>query len=76
MPTARKEIAMEPQPQHGDEWVALQAAADALGMTRHRTLALIVKGDLVGQHIANRTVVRRDTVERLKEARAALAVTE
>lgn len=54
-----------------DGWVTLQAAADALGVTRTKTLALIVKGDLVGKHIAGRTVVRRDSVETMLDARAA-----
>jgi plasmid maintenance system antidote protein VapI len=68
MPTVRKEIKMERE----DEWMTLQAAADALGVTRTTALALIVKGDLVGQHIAKRTVVRRDTVNALVAARAAV----
>lgn len=54
-----------------DGWVTLQAAADALGATRTKTLALIVKGDLIGKHIAGRTVVRRDSVDAVLETRAA-----
>lgn len=58
MTTARKASVA-----HEDGWMTLQAAADALGATRTKTLALIVKGDLIGEHIAKRTVVRRDSVE-------------
>lgn len=54
-----------------DGWMSLQAAADTLGMTRTKALGLIVKGDLIGQHIAGRTVVRRDSVEAMLETRAA-----
>lgn len=66
MTLASKAIAEDP-----DAWMSLQAAMDALGLSRVRVLGLVVKGDLVAQHIASRTVVRRDSVERLKEARAA-----
>lgn len=52
-----------------DEWMSLPAAERALGESRLTVLNRIVKGDLVGQHIAGRTVVRRDTVERLAAAR-------
>jgi hypothetical protein len=58
-------------PNRDDGWVTLQAAADALGVTRTKTLALIVKGDLIGKHIAGRTVVRRDSVDAILEANAA-----
>jgi hypothetical protein len=58
-------------PIRDDGWVTLQAAADALGVTRTKALALIVKGDLVGKHIAGRTVVRRDSVDAVREATAA-----
>lgn len=54
-----------------DEWVTLQAAADALGESRLAVLTRIVKGELVGQHIAGRTVVRRDTVDRIAQEIAA-----
>lgn len=58
-------------PPKEDGWVTLQAASDALGMTRTKALALIVKGDLIGKHIAGRTVVRRDSVDAMLETRAA-----
>ena len=53
-----------------DEWMSLHAAAAALGLSRETALALCIKGDLVGQHIAGRTVVARQSVETLMEARA------
>lgn len=53
-----------------DEWMSLHAAAAALGLSRETALALCIKGDLVGQHIAGRTVVARQSVEALMEARA------
>lgn len=56
-----------------DEWMSLQAAADALGKSRSKTYALIVKGDLVGQHIAGRTVVSRKSVAAVLEETAAAA---
>jgi hypothetical protein len=54
-----------------DEWMSLQAAADVLGKSRSSVLTLILKGELVAQHIANRTVVRRDSLDALVAARAA-----
>lgn len=54
-----------------EEWMSLQAASDALGQSRQTTLVQIVAGELVGQHIANRTVVRRDSVEQRKQQQAA-----
>lgn len=58
---------------HEEGWVSLQSAADAIGATRTKTLALIVKGDLVGKHIANRTVVRQDSIDALIAAQAEAA---
>lgn len=55
------------------DWLSLNGAAKALGESRLAVLALIVKGDLVGQHIAERTVVRRDTVDALLATRAEAA---
>jgi hypothetical protein len=46
------------------DWMSLQAAADRIGASRTKTLALIVKGDLIGKHVAERTVVERKSVER------------
>ena len=66
MTTARKQA-----PGARDEWMSLQAAADALGRSRSVTLTLALKGELVTQHIANRTVVRRDSVDAILAAREA-----
>jgi hypothetical protein len=60
MTTARKQA-----PGVRDEWMSLQAAADALGHSRSVTLTMALKGELVTQHIANRIVVRRDSVDAL-----------
>ena len=46
----------------GDEWMSLDRAAKELGVSREAVLALCIKGELVGQHVAGRTVVRRDSV--------------
>jgi hypothetical protein len=54
-----------------DEWMSLHAAAAALGLSRETALALCIKGDLVGQHIAGRTVVSRASVEAVRDAKAA-----
>lgn len=60
-----------PRKARDPEWMSLQAAADEIGVTPMKVLALIVKGDLSGQHVAGRTVVRRDTVEQYAQAVAA-----
>jgi hypothetical protein len=49
------------------EEMALQAAADELKMSPLKVLALIVKGDLIGRHVAGRTVVDRKSVEQYAE---------
>ena len=61
MTTARKTV--EATQANADEWTTLHEAAVALGISRLATLSLIVKGDLVGQHIAKRTVVLRSSIE-------------
>lgn len=48
-----------------DPWVSLKAAAAMLGMSRQTVLTLALKGDIVAQHIAGRTVVTRESVDRL-----------
>lgn len=63
MTTARKTQMGEP-----DAWVSLRAASEMLGQTRHTVLMRIVKGELTGQVIAGRTVVSRESVERVKGA--------
>lgn len=52
-----------------DPWMSLGAAARALGLSRQGTLARIVKGELVGQHVGGQTFVRRDTVNALCASR-------
>jgi hypothetical protein len=65
MTTARK-------PDEGpDEWMSLNAAARAIGESRLSVLTRIVKGELVGEHRAGWTFVRRDTVEALIATRSA-----
>jgi hypothetical protein len=52
-----------------DEWMTLGAAARALSTSRQTALTLIVKGALVGHHLAGQTFVRRDTVDALLAAK-------
>jgi hypothetical protein len=66
MPTARKK---ERPVSSTEAWVTLYAAAKEIGMSRLATLTLIVKGDLIGQHLANQTFVRRDSLDRYLAAR-------
>lgn len=53
------------------EWITLNQAAKALGVGPHTVLALAVKGDLVAQHIAGRTVVSAESVEKYLAAQPA-----
>lgn len=65
MPTARKTHrtkGLEP-------WMSVGAAARALGESRLATLTRIVKGELVGQHLAGQTFVRRDSLNVLLASR-------
>lgn len=52
-----------------EKWMSVQAAATALGMSRPGVLALIVKGELAGEHIAGRTLVDRASVQDVLDAR-------
>lgn len=65
MPTSRKTR------NDADEWVTLNAAAAQLGESRLTVLHRIVKGELEGKHIADRTVVRLATVIALLATKAA-----
>jgi hypothetical protein len=66
MPTARKK---EKQTVAADPWMTVGAAARAIGLSRLATLTLIVKGDLVGQHLAGQTFVRRDSLDAFLKSR-------
>jgi hypothetical protein len=52
-----------------DPWMSLKEAAKALGMARQTVLTLALKGEVEAQHIAGRTVVTRESVERLLATR-------
>lgn len=64
MPATRKQEAL-------DAWMSIGDAAKALGESKFLVLSRIARGELVSQHIAKRTIVRRDSVEALLAARAA-----
>lgn len=61
MATARKRAR---EIEQGDEWMSLGAAARALKQQRLTVLTRIVKGELIGEHRAGMTFVRRESVER------------
>jgi hypothetical protein len=65
MATARKTETL------GDQWMSIVEAARVLGMSRLGVLSLTVKGVLEGQHVANRNVISRASVEKLLAERAA-----
>ena len=69
MPTARKKALRKPATL--DAWMTLGAAARAIGKSRLATLTLIVRGELVGQHLGGQTFVRRDTVDAVRKVSAA-----
>lgn len=54
-----------------DEWVSLPHACRLLGMNRSTVLTRVVKGDIVAQHIAGRTVVSRASIEQMLAIQAA-----
>lgn len=51
-------------------WMGLVAASKALGETRLRVLTLAIKGEVEAVHVAGRTLVKRESVERLLAQRA------
>ncbi len=56
-----------------DEWMSVGAAAKAAGESRLSMLTRAVKGEVVAQHIAGRTLIRRDSISALIKARRAVA---
>jgi excisionase family DNA binding protein len=62
MSTALKHA--EPTPQT-DPWMSVPAAARALGVTPPTVIAWAFKGRLVHTRVAGRTVVSRESVEKL-----------
>lgn len=65
MTTARK-----PEPVADEDWISLVEAARILGESRQTVLARAVKGELVAKHVAGRTVVSRQSVDRCMAASA------
>lgn len=63
MTTARKHARRAAHP--SDPWMTLGQAATALRLSRQTVLARALQGELVAQVIANRTFVKRDSVEAL-----------
>ena len=53
-----------------DDFVSLGGAARIVGLTRHSILKAIVERRLVAKTIAGRVVVRRESVERWRDALA------
>jgi excisionase family DNA binding protein len=47
-----------------DRWMSLVEAARTLAVSRQTILARAVKGELEAEHVAGRTVVSRESVER------------
>jgi len=53
-----------------DEWISLPEAARLLGESRHTVLNRSVKGEVEAQFIAGRTIVLRESIQRVLAARA------
>lgn len=54
-----------------DPWFSVPQAAAELGMSKYLVLSAIAAGELTASRAAGRTVVSRESVAKLKEARAA-----
>lgn len=54
-----------------DPWMSLLAASVRLKETRFRIKTRILNGEITGQVVAGRTVVLREDVERIAEAKDA-----
>lgn len=59
MGTARKADAL------AEKWMTLVEASRLLGETRLKILSRSVKGELEAQHLAGRTVISRESVDRI-----------
>jgi hypothetical protein len=64
MPDARKKA--EPL---DDRWMSQPKAAAELGCSRQGVLALVAKGELESDYVAERVVISRESVARLKAKR-------
>lgn len=53
------------------EWISLSSAAELLGEHRQTVLTRIVAGELEGKVVADRTIVTRASVERLRKQKEA-----
>lgn len=63
--TKVQQMAMTRKAIAANEWISLVEAARLLGESRQTVLSRAVKGEVVAQHIAGRTVVSRESVERV-----------
>jgi hypothetical protein len=59
--------------QQGDEFMSVYAAAQRLRIATKTVLARVVEGELEGHSVAGRIVVSRESVERLRKQRKAVA---
>ncbi len=59
-----------------DGWVSLLQGTKLLGESRLKVLARVVKGEVEGQHIAGRTVISRESIEKILAARDAAGQTQ
>jgi hypothetical protein len=57
-----------------DGWLSVPGAAASLGETRLSVLSRIIRGELVSEQVAGRTVIHRDSVEALLASRAETSV--
>lgn len=64
MTAVRKEITAGVE----DRYMSVPVAARTLGKANATVLSMIVRGELVGELVAGRTVVTRESVERYLEA--------
>lgn len=53
-----------------DGWVSIREAARLLGIARPTVLTKALRGELVVQTVAGRTVVSRESIERARSAAA------
>jgi hypothetical protein len=63
MDSASKTDALPAMP--ADDWMSIGDASRQLGESRLAVQTRIIKGEIVAQHIAGRTFVRRDSVDRI-----------
>jgi hypothetical protein len=67
MATARKTNT----PAAADGWVSIGKASRMLGEARLTVMSRVVKGELTAQHIADRTIISRASLEKLLATREA-----